>query len=134
MKKITNITVLLGLISYLISFFLPTLSLTNEIVLNGFTTCLINFGMLFFVENSLEYWQFIFYILPNILVPFLFVRYWRISANKVLTSIICLLSVISTVFWPFAFEDASVLLMGYWLWLIGVVLISAAILLKRKEA
>ncbi|MDC3338002.1 hypothetical protein OAW23_09030, partial [Flavobacteriales bacterium] len=71
MKKITNITVLLGLISYLISFFLPTLSLTNEIVLNGFTTCLINFGMLFFVENSLEYWQFIFYILPNILVPFL---------------------------------------------------------------
>ena len=134
MKKITTITVLLGLISYLISFFLPALSITSEIELNGFSTFLINFGMLFYVENSVEYWQYIFFILSNILAPFLFVRYWRVSANKILTYLVSLLAIISAIFWPFAFEDSSVLLMGYWLWLIGIVLISGAILLKRKEA
>ena len=133
MKKTTNIIVLVGFLSFIVSFFLPALWITNELIMSGFTAFLVNLGMLFYVENNTEYFLFVFLMMPNIWAPFLFIRYWRPESNKYITLIISSITLAATIYWPFSFEDASVLLIGYWLWLMGIVLIVSAVVMKRKD-
>ena len=133
MKIVTKIGYILGLLLFLVSFFVPTVQLTEDFAISGILTFLMNAGMLVFVENGAEYFEYIFGVLTNVWVVFLLVRFWRKNDKKWLTIIVSLLAVLSGVYWIFKVPNTSMLLFGFWLWLAGVVLVCLANVLKRNQ-
>jgi len=133
MKLLSKFLILFGMGLFLSSFFLPAVYITSEIELNGFYAFLLNLSMLFYVENALEYSEYVFMILTNVWVGFLFIRYWRKNVNRMLTYGVVALTIASGLYWVFRVEDTSSLLIGFWTWLVGALFISGANILKGKN-
>lgn len=134
MKMITKIMLFLGLILFLVSFFMPAIALTPEMKLSGFEAFVVNTGMIYFIDNTAAYFEWVFMLLTNVWAVFLFLRFWRKGERKIITYIVGILAIISALYWMFKMEDGSVLLMGYWLWLFGISSIVLANILKKNEA
>jgi len=133
MKSISKIGYFLGLVLFLVSFFLPTVQLTDDIVLNGIMAFGVNAGMLFFVEDGAEYFEYVFSILTNVWVLWLLVRFWRKGEKFPLTIVVALLALSSAIYWFFKVEDTGVLLYGFWVWIVAVTLVCLANVLKVRQ-
>ncbi|MFT7611781.1 MAG: hypothetical protein ACI9J3_000727 [Parvicellaceae bacterium] len=133
MKLISKIGYFLGLVLFFVSFALPTVNLTDDIELVGMMAFAVNAGMLFFVEDGSEYFEYVFSILTNVWVLWLLVRFWRKGAKLPLTIIVAILALSSAIYWYFKIEDSGVLLYGFWVWIGSVTLVSVANVLKSRQ-
>lgn len=133
MKRLSSILVLLGMALFILSFFWPSLKLTEDLQLKGYETFAAHVGSLYYVHTSPEYLKWFFLTLTNIWGVFLFVRFWRKDGKKWLTLLIGALTLSSALFWMFDAQLADGLLLGYWMWVLGLVLLVLANVFQKNE-
>ena len=120
----TNRIITIGLASlFLLSFLMPALQGPLGIELNGFSVFGANIATVVFVEGFYDYLLFLYTALTNVWVVLLLIWSVRSRVKTVPTLILSLLAVTSALSWKFNMEGDQVLLMGYWLWVISIVLI-----------
>jgi len=102
---------------------MPALRGPLGIELNGFSVFGANMATLVFVEGLSDYLLFLYTALTNVWVVLLLIWSLRGKVKTVPTLILSFLSFTSALSWKFNMEGDQVLLMGYWLWVISIVLI-----------
>jgi hypothetical protein len=124
MTRKTNRIITIGLaLLFILSFLMPALQGPLGIELNGFSVFGANIATIVFVEGFYAYLFFLFASLANVWVVLLLIWSVRRKVKIVPTLILSLLSVTSALSWKFNMEGDGVLLIGYWLWVISIVLI-----------
>ncbi len=120
----TNRIITIGLaLLFILSFIMPSLRGPLGIELNGFSVFGANIATVVFVEGFYDYLLFLYTALTNVWVVLLLIWSVRSKVKTVPTLILSLLAVTSALSWKFNMEGDQVLLMGYWLWVISIVLI-----------
>ena len=120
----TNRIITIGLaLLFLLSFLMPALQGPLGIKLNGFSVFGANMATLVFVEGFYDYLLFLYTALTNVWVILLLIWSVRSKVKTLPILILSLLAVTSAFSWKFNMEVDGVLLMGYWLWVISIVLI-----------
>lgn len=120
----TNRIITIGLaLLFLLSFLMPALQGPLGIELNGFSVFGANMVTLVFVESFYDYLLFLYTALTNVWVILLLIWSVRSKVKTLPILILSLLAVTSAFSWKFNMEVDGVLLMGYWLWVISIVLI-----------
>ena len=120
----SNRIITIGLaVLFILSFLMPALQGPLGIELNGFSVFGANIATVVFVEGFYDYLLFLYTALTNVWVVLLLIWSVRSKVKTVLTLILSLLAVTSALSWKFNMEGDQVLLMGYWLWVISIVLI-----------
>ncbi|MCT4579807.1 MAG: hypothetical protein N4A35_00190 [Flavobacteriales bacterium] len=119
-----------GVAIYLLSFFLPVLQVSLGVKLAGWEVTALHFSELAFIDAIPAYFGFLFTALVNFWVVGLIVGYFFERNNLKLFSLAAL-AITSSFSWLFLFEHSSVLLWGYYTWLIGIILIISGRVLKR---
>ncbi len=120
----TNRIITIGLaLLFLLSFLMPALQGPLGIKLNGFSVFGANMATLVFVEGFYDYLLFLYTALTNVWVILLLIWSVRSKVKTLPILIVSLLAVTSAFSWKFNMEVDGVLLMGYWLWVISIVLI-----------
>lgn len=120
----TNRIITIGLaLLFLLSFLMPALQGPLGIELNGFSVFGANMVTLVFVESFYDYLLFLYTALTNVWVILLLIWSVRSKVKTLPILILSLLAVTSAFSWKFNMEVDGVLLMGYWMWVISIVLI-----------
>jgi len=120
----SNRIITIGLaVLFILSFLMPALQGPLGIELNGFSVFGANIATVVFVEGFYDYLLFLFTSLTNVWVVLLLIWSVRSKVKTVPTLILSLLAITSALSWKFNMEGDQVLLMGYWLWVISIVLI-----------
>lgn len=120
----TNRIITIGLaLLFILSFLMPALQGPLGMELNGFSVFGANIATVVFVEGLSAYLLFLFTALTNVWVVLLLIWSGRSNVKPLPTLILSLLAVTSALSWKFNMEGDGVLLMGYWLWVISIVLI-----------
>ena len=120
----TNRIITIGLASlFLLSFLMPALQGPLGIELNGFSVFGANIATVVFVEGLSDYLLFLYTALTNVWVVLLLIWSVRSKVKTLPTLMLSLLAITSALSWKFNMEGDQVLLMGYWLWVISIVLI-----------
>jgi len=120
----SNRIITIGLaVLFILSFLMPALQGPLGIELNGFSVFGANIATVVFVEGFYGYLLFLFTSLTNVWVVLLLIWSVRSKVKTVPTLILSLLAITSALSWKFNMEGDQVLLMGYWLWVISIVLI-----------
>ena len=120
----TNRIITIGLaLLFILSFLMPALRGPLGIELNGFSVFGANIATVVFVEGFYDYLLFLYTALTNVWVVLLLIWSVRSKVKTVPTLILSLLAITSALLWKFNMEGDQVLLMGYWLWIISIVLI-----------
>ena len=120
----TNRIITIGLaLLFILSFLMPALRGPLGIELNGFSVFGANMATLVFVEGLSDYLLFLYTALTNVWVVLLLIWSVRSKVKTVPTLILSLLAVTSAFSWMFNMEVGGVLLMGYWFWVVSIVLI-----------
>jgi hypothetical protein len=120
----TNRIITIGLaLLFILSFLIPALRGPLGIELNGFSVFGANIATVVFVEGFYAYLLFLFTSLTNVWVVLLLIWSVRSKVKTVPTLILSLLAITSALSWSFNMEGDQVLLIGYWLWVISIVLI-----------
>ena len=120
----TNRIITIGLaLLFILSFLIPALRGPLGIELNGFSVFGANIATVVFVEGFYDYLLFLYTALTNVWVVLLLIWSVRSKVKTVPTLILSLLAVTSALSWKFNMEGDGVLLIGYWLWVISIVLI-----------
>ena len=122
LKKNRIITAGLALL-FILSFLMPALQGPLGIKLNGFSVFGANIATVVFAEDFYDYILFLHTALTNAWVVLLLIWSLRGKVKTVPTLILSFLSFTSALSWKFNMEGDQVLLMGYWLWVISIVLI-----------
>jgi hypothetical protein len=117
-----KITIGLALL-FILSFLMPALQGPLGIELSGFSVFGANIATLVFVEGFYAYLLFLYTALTNVWVVLLLIWSVRSKVKTVPTIILSLLAVTSALSWKFNMEVDGVLLMGYWFWVISIILI-----------
>ncbi len=127
MKKFLqpNSIFIAGLIIYILSFLLPTLRLSLGIKLSGWEAVALHFSEFAFISSVSEYFSFLFTALANFWVVGLIVGF-LIGRNTVYLILLAVLALLSSFSWFFTLEHTSVLLVGYYVWLLSIILIIIA--------
>ena len=124
MTRKTNRIITIGLaLLFTLSFLMPALQGPLGIELSGFSVFVAKIATVIFVEGFYAYLLFLFTALTNVWIVLLLIWSLRSNVKTVPTLILSLLSVTSALSWKFNMEGDGVLLMGYWLWVISIVLI-----------
>lgn len=111
-----------GIAIYVLAFFLPVLQVSLGVKLVGWEVTLLHFSELTFIDDIPAYFSFLFTALVNFWVVGLIVGYF-FERNRLRLFSLSLLALGSSFSWLFLFEHSSVLLWGYYTWLLGIVLI-----------
>ena len=120
----TNRIITIGLaLLFILSFLMPALQGPLGIELNGFSVFVAKIATVVFVDDFYAYLLFLFTALTNLWVVLLLIWSLRRKVKIVPTLILSLLAVTSALSWSFNMEGDQVLLMGYWFWVISIVLI-----------
>ena len=120
----TNRIITIGLaVLFILSFLMPALQGPLGIELNGFSVFGANIATVVFVEGFYDYLLFLYTALTNVWVVLLLFWSVRSKVKTVPTLILSLLAVTSAFSWMFNMEVGGVLLMGYWFWVVSIVLI-----------
>ena len=120
----TNRIITIGLASlFLLSFLMPALQGPLGIELNGFSVFGAKIATVVFVEGLSDYLLFLYTALTNLWVVLLLIWSLRSKVKTLPALMLSLLAVTSAFSWKFNMEGDQVLLMGYWLWVISIVLI-----------
>ncbi len=113
----------LGFAIFIISFFLPALSVFDEPI-RGYQSALFLFGSLFKFKGFLHYAFLVFANLATVFTLLVFVLQFKIPFNKLIT--FQLIAFVSAFFWVgygiAKGRDLSDLHIGYWSWLFGIFL------------
>ncbi len=132
MKQIKPTYLLLaGMVLYLISFFLPVLQVSLGVKLSGWEVMVLHFSEIAFIDTFPAYFMYLLTALVHfwiigLLVGSLFEKH---NGKLMLLSGLALISSFS---WLFLFQHSSVLLFGYYVWLLSIVLIVLGRVLKKK--
>ncbi len=134
MKKILqpNIIFIIGFVLYVASFFLPTLNLSLGITLSGWEAMLLHFSEFAFLDNIGQYFAFLWTALTNFWVVGLIVGF-IIGRNTLFLIILSILALLSSLSWFLLLAHSSVLILGYYTWIIGIILIIISRFLKKEE-
>lgn len=120
----SNRIITIGLaVLFILSFLMPALQGPLGIELNGFSVFGANIATVVFVEGFYDYLLFLFTSLTNVWVVLLLIWSVRSKVKTLPTLILSLLAITSALSWKFNMEGDQVLLMGYWFWVISIVLI-----------
>ena len=120
----TNRIITIGLaMLFILSFLMPALQGPLGIELNGFSVFVAKIATVVFVEGLSAYLLFLFTALTNVWIVLLLIWSLRRKVKIVPTLILSLLAITSALSWKFNMEGDGVLLIGYWLWVISIVLI-----------
>lgn len=111
-----------GIVIYILAFFFPVLQVSLGVKLAGWEVTALHFSELAFIDSISAYFGFLFTALVNFWVVGLIVGYFFERNNLKLFSLAAL-AISSSFSWLFLFEHSSVLLWGYYTWLLGIVLI-----------
>ena len=124
MSAKTNRIITIGLaVLFMLSFILPSLRGPLGIELSGFSVFVANIAMVIFVEDFYDYLLFLYTALTNVWVVLLLIWSARTKVKTVPVFILSLLTFTSALSWKFNMEGGQLLLMGYWVWIISIVLI-----------
>jgi hypothetical protein len=119
-----NMKITIGLaLLFILSFLMPALQGPLGIELSGFSVFGANIATLVFVEGFYAYLLFLYTALTNVWVVLLLIWSVRSKVKTLPTIILSLLAVTSALSWKFNMEVDGVLLMGYWFWVISIILI-----------
>ena len=108
---------------FIVSFLMPALQGPLGIELNGFSVFVANLATVVFVEGLSAYLLFLFTALTNVWIVLLLIWSLRRKVKIVPTLILSLLAITSALSWKFNMEGDGLLLIGYWFWVISIVLI-----------
>ena len=122
LKKNRIITVGLALL-FMLSFLMPALQGPLGIKLNGFSVFGANIATVVFAEDFYDYLLFLHTALTNLWVVLLLIWSLRIKVKTIPTFILSLLAFTSALSWKFNMEGDQSLLIGYWAWIISILLI-----------
>ena len=124
MTRKTNKMITIGLaLLFVLTFFMPSLQGPMGIKLNGFSVFGANMATAVFVEGAQDYLMFLFTALTNVWVLLLLIWSVRSNVKVIPTVVLSLLAITSAFSWSFNIQGEGVLLMGYWLWIISILLI-----------
>jgi len=127
-----NIPFYLGILLYVISFFLPTIQFSLGVKLLGWETVFIQWSEIVFVKNTAEYLQFLLSSLTNLWVVGLIIGGISNSTNRLFRLILAILALVTSFSWLFVFENNSILLYGFYVWLLSIILIVVGRFLEKK--
>lgn len=113
---------LAGVVIYILSFFLPVLKVSLGVKLAGWEVTALHFSELAFIDSIPAYLGFLFTALVNFWIVGLMVGYF-FERNNLKLYTLAALAIASSASWLFLFEHSSVLLWGYYVWLLSIVLI-----------
>lgn len=135
MKKFLqpNYIFIAGLILYIISFFLPTLKVSLGISLSGWKAVGLHFSEFAFIESVSGYFSFLFTALANFWIVGLIVGF-LIGRNTIYLILLSVLALLSSLSWFMILEHSSVLLIGYYVWIISIVLIIVSRFMTKPNA
>ena len=124
MTSKTNRIITIGLaLLFILSFLMPALQGPLGIELNGFSVFVAKIATVVFVDDFYAYLLFLFTALTNLWVVLLLIWSLRRKVKIVPTLILSLLAITSALSWKFNMEGDGLLLIGYWFWVISIVLI-----------
>lgn len=121
-----------GLILYIISFFLPTLKFSLGVNLSGWEAVGIHFFSFAFINTISEYFSFLFTALANFWVVGLIVGF-LIGRNTIYLILLSVLALISSLSWFVILEHSSVLLFGYYIWILSITLIIVSRFMNKQS-
>ncbi len=123
---------LTGIALYVISFFQPTIQFSLGVQLLGWESVLIQWSEILVVSNAQDYFSYLFVALTNFWVIGLIIG-WFVEGNRGIKYILSVLALGSSVGWLFIFKDNTVILYGYYIWLLSVFLIVTSRFINEKR-
>ena len=129
LKKNRIITAGLALL-FILSFLMPALQGPLGIKLNGFSVFGANIATVVFAEDFYDYLLFLHTALTNVWVVLLLIWSLRAKVKTVPALILSFLSFTSALSWKFNMEGNQVLLIGYWVWVISILLIISFVIYR----
>ena len=134
MKKFLqpNYIFLTGLIIYIISFFLPVIKFSLGVKLSGWRAIGVHFSEFAFLNSVPEYFSFLFTALANFWIVGLIVGF-LIGRNTIYLILLSVLALLSSLSWFFILEHSSVLLFGYYIWILSIVIIIISRFMKKAS-
>lgn len=121
-----------GVLLYILSFFLPVLKFSLGLKLTGWEVTALHFSEFAFIDSVSEYFSFLFTALIHFWVIGLIIGFFT-GANKVYLILLSLLGLLSSFSWFFILEHPSVLLFGYYIYLISIILIIISRFMKSSS-
>lgn len=109
---------------FALTFVLPTLQGPMGVKFDGISVALINLFTIKFVTSFSDYIAYLFVALTNVWIVVLLFWSFRSELKITPTVLLSVLSITSAISWFFRMEDGNVLLIGYWLWLLTIILIA----------
>ncbi len=120
----------IGIAIYLASFFMPTLQFSLGVKLLGWESMLLQYSEILIITTASDYFKYIFAMLSNFWVIGLIIG-WFIPQNKIITLVLSVLAISSSLIWLFVFVNNSVILNGYYVWLLSIMLIITSRIIKK---
>ena len=125
-----KILFLIGVALYLISFFQPTVQFSLGVQLLGWESVLIQWSEILVVSTTSDYFSYLFIALTNFWIVGLIIG-WFIDEHKIIKYVLSALALVSSFGWLFIFNDNSVILYGYYIWILSVLLIVVSRFLRK---
>lgn len=132
MKRVLPLATIILFIAFIASQFMTVVSIADNIKLTGIEAFGVQLGSVYFVETSSEYISWFFVSMASVWAVFLFVRYWRSHANKIVTILVSILAISSALYWVFTLNEGYNLKFGYYLWLISIIGLSLVNIVKKR--
>ena len=120
-----------GVLLYILSFFLPVLKFSLGLKLTGWEVTALHFSEFAFIHSVTEYLGFLFTTLIHFWVIGLILGFFT-GGKKIYLILLALLALLSSFSWFFILENPSVLLFGYYVWLLSIVLIISSRFLSKE--
>jgi len=128
----SKIIFLIGVLIYFISFFLPTIQFSLGVKLMGWESVLIQWSEILVVSSTAAYLKYLFIALTNFWIVGLIIGR-IIEGKKTVKLVLTGLAIISSASWLFLFKDSTVILYGYYVWLLSIFLIIVSRYMKGRR-
>ena len=128
----SKIIFLIGVLIYFISFFLPTIQFSLGVKLMGWESVLIQWSEILVVSSTAAYLKYLFIALTNFWIVGLIIGR-IIEGEKAVKLVLTGLAIISSASWLFLFKDSTVILYGYYVWLLSIFLIIVSRYMKGRR-
>lgn len=126
MTRKTNIIVsVVFVIIYLISLFMPIMSFSFGIEITGILGILANMSRLILVESYMDYLAVMGSIFTPILLLILIIWSFRKKLKLLPLSLLSIITLIGGLSWIFKYQGLEILLIGYYTWLLLILLVIA---------
>ncbi len=118
---------------FTLSMFLPVMRFSFIDEMYGYQAFGANALRLIFVENYLEYLSVIFTVVSPLFLLILIFWTMRPKLKKIPVAILSVATLFGSLVWVFKYGSQSILLYGYWVWLLLIVATIAVSFWKLKQ-